>query len=88
METYSSLIKDGKDLTTLSEHTGFLAEVDQSIFIEAKNGKRIIHLRSTKFPARTLRTADPENMKSEDFNLQEYITLLEQDQAKAVSYEL
>ena len=67
---------------------GFLAEVDQSIFIEAKNGKRIIHLRSTKFPARTLRTADPDTIKSEDFDLQEYISLLEQDQLKATSFEL
>lgn len=59
-----------------SKRGGFLAETDQAIFIEAKANKRIIHFRSTKFPARTLCDEDPENINVTDFNLQDYINKL------------
>ena len=55
---------------------GFLAETDYALFIETKNNKRIIHFRSTKFPARTLATDDPDNVSVEDFNLQSYVDKL------------
>lgn len=55
---------------------GFLAETDYALFIETKNNKRIIHFRSTKFPARTLATDDPDSSSIEDFNLQSYIDKL------------
>lgn len=55
---------------------GFLAEVDQSLFLETKGSKRILHFRSTKFPARTLVDSDPDSMPVEEFNLQDYITKL------------
>lgn len=59
---------------------GFLAETDQAIFLETKNSKRIIHFRSTKFPARTLREADPDSVPVDEFNLQTYIETLAAEQ--------
>jgi hypothetical protein len=62
--------------TSFSKRGGFLAEVDQAIFIEVKNNKRILHFRSTKFPARTLTDELPDSLPVEDFNLQNHIELL------------
>ena len=55
---------------------GFLAEVDTASFIETKNNKRIIHHKSTKFPARCLLADMPDSQPVEEFNLQEYINRL------------
>jgi len=65
---------------------GFLAETDQALFIETKGNKRILHFRSTKFPARTLREDDPDSLPVSDFNLQEYIETLASEQQVADEY--
>lgn len=52
---------------------GFLAEVDEAIFIEVKTNKRILHFKSPKYPARSLQEDLPENMPVEEFNLQQHI---------------
>lgn len=67
---------------------GFLAETDQSLFIEVKGQKRVLHFRSPKFPARTLRAEDPDTMSVEDFNLQEYITVLSESQSQVDEFAL
>ena len=67
---------------------GFLAEVDQALFIETKNNKRIIHFRSTKFPARTLRNDDPDSMNVAEFSLQDYVTTLSEEQETVDEYAL
>lgn len=67
---------------------GFLAVVDESIFIETKNNKRIAHLKSTKFPARTLQAELPDSTPVDTFNLQEHINLLSQSIKSADEYEL
>lgn len=67
---------------------GFLAEVDQSLFLETKGSKRILHFRSTKFPARTLVDSDPDSMPVEEFNLQDYITKLANIQADVNEFAL
>lgn len=54
----------------------FLAEVNDSIFIEIKGSKRIIHFRSTKFPARTLQEDLPNTVSVEKFNLNDHIEML------------
>lgn len=55
---------------------GFLAEVDNSIFLETKSNKRIIHHKSTKFPARSVLDIE-ESQPSEKYNLQDHIEKLE-----------
>ena len=66
----------------------FLAEVDDSIFIEIKGSKRIIHFRSTKFPARTLQDDLPDNTPVEEFNLNDHINMLASHNEDVNEYEL
>ena len=67
---------------------GFLAETDQALFIETKNNKRIVHFRSTKFPARTLNVEDPDNISVDDFNLQDYLETLSAAQSSVDEFAL
>jgi hypothetical protein len=67
---------------------GFLAEVDQALFIETKNSKRILHFRSTKFPARTLRAEDPDSIAVDEFNLQDYLSALYDEQSNVDEFAL
>lgn len=67
---------------------GFLAETDQSLFLETKNSKRILHFRSTKFPARTLRAEDPDSLPVDEFNLQDYIDVLAAEQESVDEFAL
>lgn len=61
---------------SFSKRGGFLAEVDNAIFLEVKSTKRMVHFRSTKLPARTLEPSLPDSINVEDFSLQETIDLL------------
>lgn len=56
----------------------FLSVVDESIFIETKSNKRILHFRSTKYPARTLQTDNPDTLPVDDFTLSTYVAHLEE----------
>lgn len=67
---------------------GFLAEVDESVFIEVKSTKRNIHFKSNKFPARTLHEELPESMPVEEFNLQEHLKELVNNRSSAVASEI
>ncbi|MHB8098126.1 MAG: AAA family ATPase [Sulfuricurvum sp.] len=67
---------------------GFLSETDQALFIETKASKRILHFRSTKFPARTLRDEDPDSVSVDDFNLQTYIETLAAEQSDVDDHAL
>lgn len=52
---------------------GALSTVEEAIFLEKKTNKRIVHFRSTKFPARTLQDAFPDQLSSDEFNMQTYL---------------
>ena len=67
---------------------GFLAETDEAIFVEVKTNKRILHFRSTKYPARTLVDELPDNINVNEFNLQDHIKLLEKNQTTADQYSI
>lgn len=62
-------------LTTLLEYK-VLSETDNAIFIETKNGKRIIHNRSIKFPARSTIADLPDSVLVDDYNLNDHIKAL------------
>lgn len=66
----------------------FLSEVDQAIFLETKSNKRVVHFRSTKFPARTLAEDDPDSIEVSEFNLQTYIDKLAASQQLVEDYSL
>ena len=61
---------------SFAKRGGFLAEVDEAIFLEVKSNKRIAHFKSTKLPARSLQEESVSSMPVDDFNLQEHITTL------------
>lgn len=69
---------------------GFLSVVDESIFLETKSNKRILHFRSTKFPARTLQDPElvPDTLSVDEFNLQSHINLLAETIQSASEYSL
>jgi hypothetical protein len=67
---------------------GFLAEVDEALFIEVKSNKRILHLKSGKLPARTLQPDLPDSMSVEEFNLQDHIEMLAQGADKVNDFTL
>lgn len=73
---------------SFSKTGGFLSVVDEAIFIEAKNEKRTLHFRSTKYPARTLVEELPDSMLVDKFNLQEHIDLLNARSSNVDEYEL
>ena len=66
----------------------FLAETDYALFIETKSNKRIIHFRSTKFPARTLAEDDPDSISVDDFDLQAYLDKLSAAQSDVDTFAL
>jgi hypothetical protein len=73
---------------SFAKRGGFLAEVDEALFIEVKSNKRVLHFRSPKLPARSLQEDLPDNMSVEEFNLQDHIEKLA-GQANAVdAYQL
>lgn len=67
---------------------GFLSTVDNSIFIEVKNGKRIIHHRSPKFAARSTLAELPDMQPIEEYNLQKHVDMLAATKNKVASYQL
>ena len=67
---------------------GFLSEVDNAIFLETKGSKRIVHHRSTKFPARTVIADYPDNQEVQTYSLQEHITALASLKSSVKSFEL
>ena len=56
---------------------GFLSETDNAIFIETKANKRIVHHKSTKYPARSILDGKPDSQPIEEYSLQQHIEELE-----------
>jgi hypothetical protein len=73
---------------SFAKRGGFLAEVDEALFLELKSNKRILHLKSTKMPARSLQEGIPESMPVDDFNLQDHINLLAGSASSVDEYQL
>ena len=72
---------------SFSKRGGALAEVDQAVFIETKANKRIVHHRSTKFPARTTLESLPDNESIESYNLANHMELLSKLHDDVVEFE-
>lgn len=82
-ESYK-LVAQGK----FAERGGFYAEVNESVFIQPKGNKRTLHLRSTKFPARTHNDDLPDSVEVSEFSLQDHINLLQQTSNIAQDYTI
>lgn len=79
-----SLVASG----AFAKRGGFYAEVDEAMFLETKANKRILHHKSTKFPARTLHEDLPDSVNVEDFNLQDCINVLAESQQSVEEFSL
>jgi len=67
---------------------GFLSEVDNSIFLESKANKRVVHHRSLKFISRTLSAELPDSEDRTTYSLKKHLELLQKDSDAAASFEL
>lgn len=67
---------------------GALSVVEEAIFLEKKANKRIVHFRSTKFPARTLIESFPDNMLVDEFDMQTYLRTIIENQSDVDSCSL
>ena len=67
-----------------AKKNGFLSEVDESIFIDAKTiSNRQLHFRNPKLASRTVVADLPDTMSTDEFNLQSHIELLQKSIDKA-----
>ena len=73
---------------SFAKRGGFLAEVDEALFLETKGNKRVVHFKSAKLPARSLQNDLPESVSVEDFNLQEHIEMLGQNALQVDEFQL
>jgi hypothetical protein len=73
---------------SFSKKGGFLSEVDYASFIETKANKRIVHNRSTKYPARTLIEDIPDSEDANAFNLQEYVNKIVEKKNAVADFSL
>lgn len=69
-----------------SKRGGFLSEVDNAIFVEKKANKRIVHHKSTKFPARSVLSDIPESQPMDDYSLADHIAQLSKLKDDVIGY--
>lgn len=72
---------------SFAKRGGFLAEVDEAIFVEVRANKRTLHFKSTKLPARSLHDVEPSKLVA-DFNLQEHIEMIAESSSKVDEFSL
>lgn len=66
-----------------------LSEVDESLFIEMKGKKRIIHFRNPKLAARTTVANLPDSVEwNDEFSLKSHIDMLRSKQNVAAKWSL
>lgn len=73
---------------SFAKRGGFLAEVDEAIFLEVKTNKRIVHFRSAKLPARSLQPDLQDSMPVEDFSLQQHINVIAGNASQVDEFQL
>jgi hypothetical protein len=66
----------------------WLSVTDEAGFIEVKGSKRIFHLKTMKFPCRTLHDDLPDSVDIEDFDINKHIELLESSAAESEEWSI
>lgn len=66
----------------------WLSVVNDSIFVEKKSGKLIVHQKSMKFPARTTLEGIEASVPVENYDINEHIALLTGSKVEAAEYAL
>jgi len=67
---------------------GILSEVDESVFLELKGKKRVIHYRNPRMCARTTVNTLPDSEPEDDFSLQAHLDMLQNRQSEAAEWTL
>ena len=67
---------------------GMISEVDNAIFIEIKNKKRVIHHKSPTLAARSVLEEVPDSMPIEEYDLQKHIDVLSEQMVTSDNFEL
>ena len=67
---------------------GWISVVDESVFIEVKGNKRILHYKTLKFPCRTLQEELPESINLDDFDINAHIRLLEEASTESEEWSI
>ena len=72
-----------------AKRSAWLSVVDEAIFITVGvSGKRELHFRSTKYPARTLTESLPDSMDVTDFDMQKHLDMLADNAAGVNEFAL
>lgn len=66
----------------------WLSHVNESVFIEKKAGKLVVHTDNLKFPCRTTLTDIPTGVNIEDYSLQDHLDALLSVKAEAAEFAL
>jgi GTPase SAR1 family protein len=66
----------------------FLSIVNESVFIEKKNGKLVVHHRNLKLPCRTTIESYPDKEPIEDYDINKHINYLENNKVEAEEFSL
>jgi hypothetical protein len=67
---------------------GVLSEVDEAIFLELRGKNRVVHFRNPKMVSRSTVAELPDNKPAEEFNLQDHINVLRDQQSSAAEWSL
>lgn len=71
---------------SFSKAGSWLSVVNDSVFVEKKNNKLLVHLRGLKYPCRSTLKDLPETVGIEEYNLQDHITKLENSKFEATEF--
>lgn len=67
---------------------GMISEVDNAVFIEIKNNKRIVHHRSPKLASRTVLAELPDSQPVDEYVLEDHVNALEALKDAVAEFEL
>lgn len=66
----------------------WLSVLDESLFIEIKGNKRVLHYKTMKFPCRTLQADLPDSIDLNTFDINAHIKLLEDNVEESADFAL
>ena len=92
MVSHSMTDDDGTKLVnaggSFGKKGGILSETDEAIYLDIKGKKRTVHLRNNRLVSRTTVADSPDSIPLEEFNLQEYVEMLNEKQNDVKEWSL
>ena len=66
----------------------WLGVTDESIFLQIKGNKRLVHFKTLKYPCRTLQEDLPDSIEAKEFDINKHIELLEKNVSESKEWEI